>query len=141
MRWQAGDRGNIEDRRGMTGGRVASVGAGGLLLLLVLSWATGTDFLSLLNTGGGIPSSSTGTSGNIATSPEEERMVDFVSAVGRDVEGAWQRILQGYQPAPGEQVALFCTTGDTRRQNAQAVPTPGRTNVVLVPFAVGRYVR
>ena len=49
--------------------------------------------------------------------------------------------LRFYQPAPGEQVALFCTTGDTRRQNAQAVPTPGRTNVVLVPFAVGRYVR
>jgi hypothetical protein len=46
--------------------------------------------------------------------------------------------LRFYQP--GEQVALFCTTGDTRRQNAHAVPTPGRTNVVLVPFAVGRYV-
>ena len=49
--------------------------------------------------------------------------------------------LRFYQPAAGEQVALFCTTGDTRRQNAQAARTPGRTNVVLVPFAVGRYTR
>lgn len=44
-----------------------------------------------------------------------------------------------YQPAAGEQVALFCTTGDTRRQNVQAVPVAGRTNVVLVPFSVGVY--
>ena len=49
--------------------------------------------------------------------------------------------LRFYQPAPGERVAFLCTTGDTRRQNAQAMATPGRTNVVLVPFAVGRYVR
>lgn len=48
--------------------------------------------------------------------------------------------LRGYQPNPGEQVALFCTTGDTRRQNAQALAEPWRTNVVLVPFAVGRHV-
>lgn len=47
--------------------------------------------------------------------------------------------LRGYQPKPGEPVALFCTTGDTRRQNAQALAEPWRTNVVLVPFAVGRY--
>ncbi len=47
--------------------------------------------------------------------------------------------LRGYQPKPGEQIALFCTTGDTRRQNAQALSEPWRTSVVLVPFAVGRY--
>jgi hypothetical protein len=45
--------------------------------------------------------------------------------------------LRGYQPAPEEQVAFFCTTGDTRRQNAQAVPLPGRTNAVVMPFRVG----
>ena len=45
-----------------------------------------------------------------------------------------------YQPQPGEQIALVATTGDTRRQNAQpAGITPKRTNVVLVPFAVGDY--
>lgn len=48
--------------------------------------------------------------------------------------------LRGYQPKPGEPIALFCTTGDTRRQNAQALAEPWRTNVVLVPFTVGRHV-
>lgn len=46
--------------------------------------------------------------------------------------------IRGYQPAPGERVAWVCTTGDTRRMNVQA-GTPGRTNVVVVPFAVGDY--
>lgn len=45
-----------------------------------------------------------------------------------------------YQPKPGEQIALVITTGDTRRQNAQPAGKPvGRSNVVLVPFAVGDY--
>lgn len=48
--------------------------------------------------------------------------------------------LRSHQPAPGEQVALFCTTGDTRRQNAQAIPNQWRTNVVLVPFQAGTFV-
>lgn len=45
-----------------------------------------------------------------------------------------------YQPKAGELIALVATTGDTRRQNAQpaGIP-PKRTNVVLVPFAVGDY--
>jgi len=71
------------------------MGIGGLLLLLVLSWATGTDFLSLL--GGveqGAPSSvATGTSGDLQTSPEEERLVDMVGAVASDVQDTWQRLL------------------------------------------------
>jgi hypothetical protein len=46
--------------------------------------------------------------------------------------------MQGYQPQPGESVAFFATTGDTRRMNLQA-GSPGRTNVVLVPFDAGHY--
>ena len=54
MRWTPGDRDNIEDRRG--GGRrlagAAPMGVGGVVLLLLLSWATGTDLFSLLDSGG-----------------------------------------------------------------------------------------
>ena len=54
MRWAPGDRGDIEDRRGSSGLRTgASVGLGGMVLLLALSWVTGTDFFSLLNDSGG----------------------------------------------------------------------------------------
>jgi hypothetical protein len=51
----------------------------------VISWATGTNFLSLLSGGGDVVTDTTGTSGQVATSPAEERQVDFVDAVMKDV--------------------------------------------------------
>jgi predicted metalloprotease len=95
MRWTAGDRGNIQDMRGGSGGmRLGSLGIGGFLLLLLLSWATGTDLLSLLG-GGGAGPDTTGTSGQVQTSAEEERMVDFVDAVAGDVQRTWEQALGG----------------------------------------------
>ena len=97
MRWTPGDRSNIEDYRGRSGGiGVAHLGIGGFVLLLVLSWATGTNLFSLLGTGDISPSGgAVGTTGQAATSPAEERMVDFVDAVARDVQNAWGEILGG----------------------------------------------
>ncbi len=46
--------------------------------------------------------------------------------------------IQGAQPASGELVAWFITTGDTRRMNLQAQPQ-GRSAVVTTPFIVGDY--
>jgi predicted metalloprotease len=97
MRWSPGSRGNIEDARGRSGfgmGGGIPIGIGGFLVLLVLSWATGTDFLSLLSGGSGAPASEiSDTSGRIETTPEEERMVDFVDAVAGDTQDAWQQLL------------------------------------------------
>jgi predicted metalloprotease len=97
MKWTPGDRGSIEDMRGSSGMRVgAPLGIGGLLIVLLLSWATGVDFLSLLSGGGSPPSESvgtTGTSGTVATTPEEERVVDFVGAVLDDAQGTWRELL------------------------------------------------
>jgi hypothetical protein len=45
----------------------------------------------------------------------------------------------GYQPALGELVGFFVTTGDTRRMNVQPLGFVGRSNVVLVPFTAGTY--
>ena len=36
MRWAPGDRSNIEDARGRSGGRVATMGIGGFLVVLAL---------------------------------------------------------------------------------------------------------
>lgn len=101
MRWTPGDRGNIEDRRGSSA-RMGAVpmGIGGVLVLLVLSWFTGIDFLSLV--GGGVPQTQTesaGTSGPVETTPEEENMVDFVDAVMADTQDTWGQLMAGrYQP-------------------------------------------
>lgn len=71
------------------------LGLGGMVLLLVLSWATGTDFLSLLSNGGGVPSSqSSGQQpGELQTTPEEERLVDMVDVVAGDTQATWRQIL------------------------------------------------
>ena len=94
MRWSAGDRGNIQDMRGRSAGmRAGSLGIGGLLIALVLSWATGVDFLSLL--GGDGSSEIAGTSGQpVESTPQEERMVDFVDAVANDVQRTWDGLLR-----------------------------------------------
>jgi uncharacterized protein len=98
MKWTAGNRGNVEDARGSSGGglRLGGLGLGGLLLVLILSWATGIDFLSLVGTDGAAPpSASTGTGGELRTTPEEERMVDFVDAVMQDAQETWRSALGG----------------------------------------------
>ena len=97
MRWTPGDRSNIEDRRGSSGFglRAGGLGLGGLLLLLVLSWATGVDFLSLLGSGGPAPAESVNTSGPVTASPEEERLVDMVDSVMADAQAAWKQLLGG----------------------------------------------
>jgi uncharacterized protein len=106
VRWTPGDRGNIEDERGRTG--MSGLGAGGLglggvIVLLLLSWATGTNYLSLF-TNGSSPDA-TGTSGQVASSPQEERQVDFVDAVMKDVQTTWATLLPNqYRPT---RVVLF----------------------------------
>ena len=96
MEWSPGDRGNIEDQRGRSGFRTAvPIGIGGVIVLGLLSWATGTDFLSLLNNQESAPSQSAGTQGKVQSTPEEERMVDFVDAVANDVQGVWAQTLGG----------------------------------------------
>jgi uncharacterized protein len=103
MKWTAGNRDNVEDVRSRSGGgmRMGGLGIGGLLLVLILSWATGVDFLSLLgpdtiSTG---PSVSTSGGGELRTTPEEEKLVDFVDAVMKDAQGMWVTKLGGrYQP-------------------------------------------
>ena len=100
MKWTPGDRSNIDDQRGaragMRMGGIGGLGLGGLLIVLLLSWISGVDVLSLLdNSGGPPPTESAGTSGTIATSPEEEKLVDLVDAVLADGQETWGQLLRG----------------------------------------------
>jgi len=101
MRWTPGDRSNIEDYRGRSGMgmKAGGLGIGGLLVMLLLSWATGIDFLSLVGNNGTPPTEAVGTSGTVASTPEEEKLVDYVDAVMDDTQETWQRLLGSrYQP-------------------------------------------
>jgi len=107
MKWTAGDRSSIDDARGRSGfgvgGGAVPMGLGGFILLALLSWATGTNFLSLLSPSAG-DDTSVGRSAPVSTSPAEEREVDFVGAVMKDVQSTWAGLLPRYEPT---RVVLF----------------------------------
>ena len=121
MKWTPGGSSeDIEDRRGQGGGgfRGGPVSIGVVLVLLVLSLLTGRNFLSLVdpNAIGGTEQPSS--SGPVASSAEEERLVQFVTFVLNDVQATWARLLPGeYQKTT---LVLFrdatptaCGTGQT----------------------------
>lgn len=122
MRWTAGDRSNIEDRRGSSLAMGAGgLGVGGLLLMLVLSWATGVDFTSLAG-GGASPANPVGTTGSVTATPEEERLVDMVDAVMDDGQDVWRQLLGGrYQDT---RAVLFREAIDSACGFAQSATGP-----------------
>jgi predicted metalloprotease len=110
MRWTSSGRSrNLEDRRGerVGGGMVRRglpMGLGGLLLLFLLSLLTGQDLMSLFGgIGGGgpvvvqQPGFQQQAPANVPaqSSPQEEKLVDFVSWVLDDAQATWQRLLPG----------------------------------------------
>ena len=112
MRWTPGRRSvNLEDRRGqrMTGGGLGlggggfgRMGLGGLVVVIILSIVFKQDFLGLLG-GAGAGTGTDVVEGPVASTPEEERQVEFVSFVLDDAQANWTRIFasagQQYQPA------------------------------------------
>jgi uncharacterized protein len=97
MKWTAGNRENVEDVRGRSGAmRVGGLGLGGLLVVLLLSWLTGVDFLSIVGPDALNSPPTAGTSGGeLRTTPEEERLVDMVDAVMKDAQETWRATLGG----------------------------------------------
>ena len=96
MRWTRGDRGNIDDMRGRSGGGGLGMplGIGGVLVLLVGSWLTGVNLFDIVG-GGGAPA--VVSDRPAPSSPEEERLVDFVDAVMEDIQQTWPQRLSNYQ--------------------------------------------
>ncbi len=107
MKWTSrGPSRNLEDRRGAPafGGvrRVAPIGIGGLVVLFVLSMVTGQDFLGMASDPSAPPPASSSTPnapGPVNSSPEEEKLVLFVSFVLDDAQEMWQQMVPRYQPA------------------------------------------
>ena len=90
MRWTSrGRSADLEDRRGFSVGRAAPLGIGGVVLLAILSLVTGQNFFET-GTGEDVgPAPST----PAATSPEEEKLIEFVSFVLDDSQETWAKIL------------------------------------------------
>ncbi len=90
MRWQRrGRSANLEDRRGRGGGAL-KLGAGGIIVLLVISLLTGRNLLD--DTAGNLTTGTEGGGLSPADSAAEEEMVEFMSFVLDDAQGIWSRI-------------------------------------------------
>ena len=123
MKWE--DRGksrNVQDRRGQRGPAVtgASLGLGGIVLVVVFSLLTGTDIGSILGmTGGGQAPASQ------ASLDAEQEMVGFVSFVLDDVQAMWQLLFDesgiDYSEA---QLVLFRDAVSTACGNASSAMGP-----------------
>ncbi len=90
MKWKGRQgSGNIEDRRGMSPGRMAAGGGIGTIIIVIIILLMGGDPSELLNMGGG---------GNqteqVVTSAEEDEMAQFVSVVLKDTETVWAKIFE-----------------------------------------------
>jgi predicted metalloprotease len=96
------------------------IGIGGVLILGLLSWATGTDFLSLLNDQGATQVSDS--AGPVQSTPQEERKVDLVDAVARDVQNTYEQELGGrYQRT---RVVLFRDAIESACGSAESATGP-----------------
>jgi len=93
MRWR-GERqsSNIEDRRGMSAGRVAVGGGLGTLLLLIIALIFGADPRQLLEQMPTEPSSQVQSSRPL--NPEEEELKQFVGVVLAKSEDVWNNLFQ-----------------------------------------------
>jgi hypothetical protein len=108
MKWE--DRGtsnDVEDRRGSGGGGGLRLGIGGFILLAVLSLVFKRNFFTLLDSGGG-GGGGDAPSAQVSHSPEEEKLVHFVSFVLDDVQDTWTREFQAMgRPYERAKMVLF----------------------------------
>ncbi|MGV3518038.1 KPN_02809 family neutral zinc metallopeptidase [Luteitalea sp.] len=99
MRWNPGGQrsGDIEDRRAVRmGGRGASMGIGGIVLLFILSLVLGRDMVSpVLQQQAQMPSQESGQAGPLETTPQEEAKVVEIGQMLDDLQATWARLLGG----------------------------------------------
>lgn len=94
MKWQSGRRGgNIEDRRGMSGGQKLTLGGIGGVVVLIIGFLLGGDpgqLLTQMQQGGGI----TTAEGTYQSTPEEDRLLDFADVVLASTDDIWTNIFK-----------------------------------------------
>ena len=93
MRWR-GERQstNIEDRRGMSGGKIAVGGGLGTIVILIIALLFGADPRQLLEQAPTDPSS--GVQSSRPLNPEEEELKQFVSVVLAKSEDVWHDVFR-----------------------------------------------
>jgi len=98
------------------------IGLGGVVILLIGSWLTGTNLFSVLGTSDDVGNAPPSESRPVATTPEEEKLADFVGAVADDLQSTWAEVLGSrYQRT---RVVLFRNGIDSACGMAQSATGP-----------------
>ena len=129
MRWQGRRQsGNVEDRRGSSGKRIAVGGGLGTIVLVVIMLLTGGDLgdvLQLLTGGGGGSTMTTSPSSAREPTAEEDAQAQFVSVVLADTEEVWNKLFQEQGAQYQEPtLVLFTDIVQSACGNAQAATGP-----------------
>ncbi|MCU0455299.1 MAG: zinc metallopeptidase [Bacteroidales bacterium] len=91
MKWQGRQgSGNVEDRRGMSTGKMALGGGIGTIVIVLLVMLLGGDPSTVMNN---MPVSGT-EAGTTEFSEEEQQLAQFVSVVLKDTETVWGKIFE-----------------------------------------------
>ena len=105
MRWEDQRRsGNVEDRRGMrVPGGAAGGGIGTVVIVLLVSWITGVNPLTLFQIAGGLGGGASAPVQEGPTgAPTNDPQAEFAAVVLADTEDTWSRVFQQagqqYQP-------------------------------------------
>jgi predicted metalloprotease len=105
MRWEDQRRsGNVEDRRGMrVPGGAAGGGIGTIVIVLLISWITGVNPMTLFQVAGGLGGGGSAPVQEAPTgAPSNDPQAEFAAVVLADTEDTWSRVFQQagerYQP-------------------------------------------
>ncbi|HNY15351.1 MAG TPA: neutral zinc metallopeptidase, partial [Bacteroidales bacterium] len=91
MKWQGRQgSGNVEDRRGMSTGKMAVGGGIGTIVIVLIVLLLGGDPSAILNNAEPVSQEQTTTS----FSAEEQELAQFVSVVLKDTETVWAKIFE-----------------------------------------------
>ncbi len=105
MRWEDQRRsGNVEDRRGLrVPGGAAGGGIGTIVIVLLISWVTGVNPMTLFQVVGGLGGGASAPVQEAPTgAPSNDPQAEFAAVVLADTEDTWSRVFQQagerYQP-------------------------------------------
>lgn len=102
MRWSSGSERsqNIEDRRAVRMGGRSTIGIGGIVILFVLSLLFGRDLVSPVLQQQAQAPPTTGETGPLETTTQEEAKVEEIRYMVGDLEKTWESLLGGRYRKP-----------------------------------------
>ena len=122
---------NVDDRRGMSGGKAVGMGLGGLIIIGLITWALGGNPLSVIQEmgadgGGLLTGGGAETSQNYQPTEQEEALAEFSKQILASTEDVWTKVFREQLNAEYEppKMVLFTSSVQTGCGGATASVGP-----------------